>query len=26
LEFLKNPENEETLMSLLNKVEPYWNS
>jgi hypothetical protein len=26
LEFLKNPENEETLMALLNKVEPYWNS
>jgi hypothetical protein len=26
LEFLKQPENEESLMSLLNKVEPYWNS
>ncbi len=26
LEFLKNPENEESLMSLLDKVEPYWNS
>jgi len=26
LQFLKNPENEEALMSLLNKVEPYWNS
>ena len=26
LQFLKNPENEESLMSLLEKVEPYWNS
>tara|TARA_B110000503_G_C7049923_1_gene371869 strand:+ start:64 stop:1080 length:1017 start_codon:yes stop_codon:yes gene_type:complete len=26
LEFLKNPENEESLMALLDKVEPYWNS
>ena len=25
-EFLKNPENEETLMSILDKVEPYWAS
>lgn len=26
LEFLKDPANEETLLSLLDKVEPYWNS
>jgi hypothetical protein len=26
LQHLKNPENEDTLMSLLAKVEPYWNS
>jgi hypothetical protein len=26
LEFLKNPDNEELLLSLLNKVEPYWNA
>tara|TARA_R110001606_G_scaffold304572_3_gene451877 strand:- start:382 stop:1401 length:1020 start_codon:yes stop_codon:yes gene_type:complete len=26
LEFLKDPSNEETLLSLLDKVEPYWNS
>ena len=26
LEFLKNPKNEEVLMSILDKVEPYWNS
>ena len=26
LEFLKDPKNEETLLSLLDKVEPYWNS
>ena len=26
LAFLKNPENEESLMALLDKVEPYWNS
>tara|TARA_R110001606_G_scaffold11052_3_gene48007 strand:+ start:268 stop:1284 length:1017 start_codon:yes stop_codon:yes gene_type:complete len=26
LEFLKNPANEETLMSILDKVEPYWAS
>ena len=26
LEFLKNPQNEETLMSILDKVEPYWAS
>ena len=26
LEFLKNPENEETLMTILDKVEPYWAS
>ena len=26
LEFLKDPTNEETLLSLLDKVEPYWNS
>ena len=26
LEFLKNPENDESLTSLLNKIEPYWNS
>ena len=26
LEFLKDPNNEETLLSLLDKVEPYWNS
>ena len=26
LEFLKNPTNEETLMSILDKVEPYWAS
>ena len=26
LEFLKNPEHEETLISLLDKIEPYWNS
>ena len=26
LTFLQNPENEESLMSLLEKVEPYWNS
>jgi hypothetical protein len=26
LEFLKNPENEEALMSILDKVEPYWQS
>ena len=26
LQFLMNPENEESLMSLLEKVEPYWNS
>ena len=25
LDFLKLPENEETLLSLLDKVEPYWN-
>ena len=24
--FLKNPENEEALTSLLDKVEPYWNA
>ena len=26
LDFLRDPENEETLLSLLDKVEPYWNS
>lgn len=26
LEFLKKPENEETVLSLLDKVEPYWNA
>tara|TARA_B100000497_G_scaffold42700_1_gene49705 strand:+ start:549 stop:1565 length:1017 start_codon:yes stop_codon:yes gene_type:complete len=26
LEFLKKPENDETLTSILDKVEPYWNS
>jgi len=26
MQHLKNPENEDTLMSLLAKVEPYWNS
>lgn len=26
LAFLKNPENEEILNSLMNKVEPYWNA
>jgi len=26
LTFLKNPENEEILNSLMNKVEPYWNA
>ena len=26
LEFLKNPEHEETLMAILDKVEPYWAS
>ena len=26
LEFLKNPNNEESLLSLMEKVEPYWNS
>ena len=26
LDFLKKPENEDTLLSLLDKVEPYWNS
>jgi len=26
VDFLKNPENEETLTALLYKVEPYWNS
>ena len=26
LEFLKKPENDETLTSILEKVEPYWNS
>jgi len=26
LEFLKDPKNEETLLSLLDKIEPYWNS
>ena len=24
LEFLKNPENEEIMMNLMNKVEQYW--
>ena len=26
LEFLKKPENDEALSSILEKVEPYWNS
>ena len=26
LEFLKDPKNEETLLSLLDKIEPYWNA
>jgi len=26
IEYLKNPANEDTLLSLLSKVEPYWNS
>jgi len=26
LEFLKDPNNEESLLSLMDKVEPYWNS
>lgn len=26
LTFLMNPENEETLLSIMDKVEPYWNS
>jgi hypothetical protein len=26
LEFLKKPENDEALTSILEKVEPYWNS
>tara|TARA_R100000654_G_scaffold29138_3_gene53784 strand:- start:1925 stop:2944 length:1020 start_codon:yes stop_codon:yes gene_type:complete len=26
LEFLKDPKNEESLLSLMDKVEPYWNS
>lgn len=26
IEYLKNPSNEDTLLSLLSKVEPYWNS
>ena len=26
LDFLKDPANEEVLLSLLDKVEPYWNS
>ena len=25
VEFLKDPENEEVLFSMLEKVEPYWN-
>jgi YesN/AraC family two-component response regulator len=26
LEFLMKPDNEEQLLSLMEKVEPYWNS
>ena len=26
LAYLKNPENEETLLALLEDVEPYWNN
>jgi hypothetical protein len=26
IEYLKDPGNEDTLLSLLSKVEPYWNS
>ena len=26
LEFLKDPKNEESLLSLMDKVEPYWNA
>jgi len=26
LEFLKDPKNEESLLSLIDKIEPYWNA